>query len=79
MSDYVPIACIDHEKLEFAVLRRQQLAIRFLDPQEKVVRLRLLPTDVVTRQGAEWLHYRDESGAVGVLRLDRILSAVSDP
>ena len=79
MSDYVPIACIDHEKLEFAVLRRQQLAIRFLDPQEKVVQLRLLPTDVVTRQGAEWLHYRDESGAVGVLRLDRILSAVSVP
>ena len=79
MSDYVPIACIDHEKLEFAVLRRQQLAIRFLDPQEKVVQLRLLPTDVVTRQGAEWLHYRDDSGAVGVLRLDRILSAVSDP
>ncbi len=79
MSDYVPIACIDHEKLEFAVLRRQQLAISFLDPQEKVVQLRLLPTDVVTRQGAEWLHYRDESGAVGVLRLDRILSAVSVP
>ena len=79
MSDYVPIACIDHEKLEFAVLRRQQLAISFLDPREKVVRLRLLPTDVVTRQGAEWLHYRDESGAVGVLRLDRILSAVSVP
>ena len=79
MSDYVPIACIDHEKLEFAVLRRQQLAISFLDPQEKVVQLRLLPTDVVTRQGAEWLHYRDESGEVGVLRLDRILSAVSVP
>ena len=79
MSDYVPIACIDHEKLEFAVLRRQQLAISFLDPREKVVRLRLLPTDVVTRQGAEWLHYRDDSGAVGVLRLDRILSAVSVP
>ena len=71
---YVPIACIEHERLEFAVLRRQRLRLRFLDQHGNEQSLPALPVDVATRDGAEWLTYRLESGETGLLRLDRILS-----
>jgi hypothetical protein len=38
----------------------------------------VLPTDVATRDGAEWLSYREigtVEGAEGILRLDWIISA----
>jgi len=75
MSDYVPIACIEHERLEFAVLRRQKLVLRMQDESGNDRTLTVLPTDVATREQAEWLTYRDDSGAEGVVRLDRIQSA----
>jgi Rho-binding antiterminator len=74
MSDYVPIACIEHERLEFAVLRRQKLALQIQDASGNVYSMTVLPTDVATRNQAEWLSYREESGAVGIVRLDRIQS-----
>jgi transcriptional antiterminator Rof (Rho-off) len=76
MSDYTSIACIEHERLEFAVLRRQKLLLRLRDETGNIQTLTVLPTDVATREQAEWLTYRDESGAIGVVRLDRIESAV---
>jgi Rho-binding antiterminator len=75
MSDYEPIACIEHERLEFAVLRRQKLRLQLLDESGTAQTLTVLPTDVATREQAEWLTYRDDSGAEGVVRLDRIHSA----
>jgi len=75
MSDYTSIACIEHERLEFAVLRRQKLLLRLRDETGNIQTLTVLPTDVATREQAEWLTYRDDSGAIGVVRLDRIQSA----
>ena len=75
MSDYVSIACIEHERLEFAVLRRQKLTLEVSDEAGVTRVLVVLPTDVATRDQAEWLTYREDSGAVGIVRLDRILSA----
>ena len=75
MSDYTSIACIEHERLEFAVLRRQKLLLRLRDETGNIQTLTVLPTDVATREQAEWLTYRDDSGAEGVVRLDRIHSA----
>jgi Rho-binding antiterminator len=75
MSDYVPIACIEHERLEFAVLRRQKLLLRVLDASGEARTLTVLPIDVATREQAEWLSYRADGGVEGVVRLDRILSA----
>jgi transcriptional antiterminator Rof (Rho-off) len=74
MADYQPIPCIDHERLEFAVLRRQRLSLRWLDGQGLEREAVVLPTDVATRQGAEWLSYREADGPETELRLDRILS-----
>lgn len=75
MSDYVPIPCIAHEKLEFAVLRRQKLRLRLQEEGGGERTLTVLPTDVATRDGAEWLSYRTEEGENSVVRLDGILSA----
>jgi Rho-binding antiterminator len=75
MRDYVPISCIEHERLEFAVLRRQKLTLQVLDAAGEARTLTILPTDVATREQAEWLSYREDSGVEGVVRLDRILSA----
>jgi Rho-binding antiterminator len=75
ISAYVPIACSEHERLEFAVLRRQKLALQVQDESGNTRTLIVLPTDVATRAQAEWLTYRDDSGAEGVVRLDRIHSA----
>lgn len=75
MSEYVPIACIEHEKLEFAVLRRQKLTLEYVDDSGAIQAGVVLPTDVTTRGGAEWLSFRDQEGRDEVIRLDRILSA----
>lgn len=68
MSDYRAIACSDHERLEFAALTRQWLALKKVDGQPQ----RLLPLDVYTRDGAEWLLAETESGEQVTLRLDRL-------
>lgn len=75
MNDYVPIPCIAHERLEFAVLRRQKLSLRLREEGGGERAITVLPTDVATRDGAEWLSYRTEAGETGVVRLDGILSA----
>ncbi|MDO9221868.1 MAG: transcriptional antiterminator, Rof [Thiobacillus sp.] len=65
MSDYRPIACADHERLEFAALTQQWLNLR-VDGSPQ----RLLPQDVYTSEGAEWLLAQTESGEQLTLRLD---------
>jgi len=74
---YIPIACAAHERLEFAVLRRQQLQLTWLgeDAQSQFCE-RVLPLDVETRDGAEWLTIKRPSGETAVVRLDHIRSAI---
>ena len=67
MSDYRPIACADHERLEFAALTKQ-----WLDVTVDGVAQRLLPLDVYTRDGAEWLQAQTGAGDVVTLRLDTL-------
>ena len=69
MSDYQPIACADHERLEFAALKRQWLDVT-VKAGDRLGRQRLLPVDIYTRDGAEWLVAETESGERLTLRLD---------
>jgi Rho-binding antiterminator len=64
---YRPIACVDHERLEFAALTRQ-----WLDLTVDGTGMRLMPLDVYARDGAEWLEARDEAGGTRTIRLDRV-------
>lgn len=71
MTTYAPIACVDHERLEYAVLKQAWLDLAVTSgvhagPQ------RLLPLDVYTRDGAEWLVARTEAGEQWTLRLDML-------
>lgn len=59
---------MQHERLEFAVLRRIPLCLNLQDGRE----LTGLALDVFTRDGAEWLKFRDGSDVEETLRLDRI-------
>jgi len=69
----MPIACVQHERLEFSVLRRIPLMLEYrLEGQDRVEKVMSL--DVATRDGAEWLKFRREDGSVAEIRLDRILS-----
>jgi len=67
LSDYRPIACADHERLEFAALTKQWLQVVVGG-----VAQRLLPLDVYTRDGAEWLQAQTGVGDVVTLRLDTL-------
>lgn len=68
-QNYQPIACILHERLEFSVLRRIPLMLEYSGQK-----LSVLPLDVATRNGAEWLKFRHEDGKEEEIRLDRITS-----
>jgi transcriptional antiterminator Rof (Rho-off) len=72
--DYHPISCMQHERLEFAVLRRIPLKLRLASG----VALEGLALDVYTQAGAEWLKFRDTAGVERVIRLDQI-TAFSEP
>jgi len=74
-ADYLPIACATHERLEFAVLRRQRLHLVWQSEDGRCQSSEhVLPVDVETREGAEWLTLQHENGARERVRLDRILS-----
>ena len=69
MSDYRTIACSDHERLELAALKRQWLDLT-VTTGDQAGRQRLMPLDVYTRDGAEWLLAETQSGEQLTLRLD---------
>ena len=70
ISEYQPIACLQHERLEFAVLRRLPLQIKLHDARS----LSGLVLDVFTQGGAEWLRFRSATGVEDLIRLDQIES-----
>lgn len=73
MSDYRPIACVEHEKLEFAVLKRQALRLAYADTGGGIRELLIQPLDVFTKEGAEWLLFLEQqSGESRTIRLDSI-------
>ena len=69
-TDYLPISCMQHERLEFSALRRIPLEFKLVSG----VVLGGVVLDVYTSAGAEWLKLRDAAGAEQVIRLDQIAS-----
>jgi Rho-binding antiterminator len=72
-ADYQPIPCVQHEQLEFSVLRKQRLQLEYGE-NGKSLRETVLPLDVNTRNGAEWLLFRREDGSEAEIRLDAIVA-----
>jgi Rho-binding antiterminator len=70
-TDYQPISCISHERLELAVLKKQWLDIHVLAGEAAGMQ-HLMPLDVYAQAGVEWLKAQTESGKTLTLRLDQI-------
>jgi len=70
-TDYQPIPCVQHERLEFSVLLKIPLRLEFVEQGEHRHE-KVLPFDVNTRNGAEWLKFRREDGSEMEIRLDAI-------
>lgn len=70
-KSYEPISCVSHERLEFAVLKKQWLEVT-VKQGDHAGQHRLLPLDVYARDGVEWLEAQTEAGKTLTLRLDWI-------
>lgn len=70
-SSYRPISCDVYSALELAILHRQSLRVIWHEANVSFTRT-LLPVDLETEAGQEFLHYRFPTGEVGRIRLDHI-------
>lgn len=76
MIEYQPIPCAQHERLEFSVLRKIPLQLEYARGSEIILQI-VMPLDVETRTGAEWLKFRAAgTDEVVEIRLDSIISFV---
>lgn len=70
-ADYRPISCAAYAELELAILRRERLRLIWHAGNVCFV-YRVLPLDLETKSGREFLHCRLPSGERVRVRLDRI-------
>lgn len=75
MSDYQPIPCALHSEYELWIMHRRQLQVRWQDEKGEPHGGKLMPRDVYTRAGEEFLVLESDSGERLDVRLDRIIEA----
>ncbi len=75
MSDYTPIDCGVYSEYELAIMRKWQLRIGWRDTQGLSHIEVLLPRDLQTRHGEEFLLAETLSGEQLEIRLDQITEA----
>lgn len=72
MSDYTPIDCGLYSEYELAIIRRRKLRISW-HGEDGISHLAVVvPLDLQTRSGVEYLLARDHAGSALELRLDCI-------
>lgn len=72
-DDYTPVDCALYERYELAILRQDRLLVRWRDGAGLAHLEPLLPRDLETRNGVEFLIADGPKGASRRLRLDQIL------
>ncbi|MEJ2423188.1 MAG: transcriptional antiterminator, Rof [Candidatus Thiodiazotropha sp.] len=72
---YTPIACGLHENYQYAVMKKAELDLRWRDVKDRIREARVLPVDVFTRDGGEYLQVEAGDGRVYTIRLDCIEAA----
>lgn len=75
MSDYTPIDCDRYSEYELAILRKRRLRICWRDTEAVTHVEMLLPRDLQTRHGEEFLIAENAAGEQLEIRLDRITEA----
>ncbi|MCU7959897.1 MAG: hypothetical protein KZQ58_07845 [gamma proteobacterium symbiont of Bathyaustriella thionipta] len=68
-DEYESIDCGLHDQYQMAVMHRQRLDVHWLGTDGETIHRQVQPTDVITREGAEYLMIEE---APGEIRLDRI-------
>lgn len=75
MSDYTPIDCSVYSEYELSILRKWKLRIGWRDAQGLTHIETLLPRDLQTRHGEEFLIAETTAGERREIRLDQITEA----
>ena len=75
MNDYQPISCAFYDLFEIAIMRHQQLILKWRDEKGNSHRQRVQPRDLRILGNAECLIAASSDGQQLELRLDRILKA----
>lgn len=74
MTDYQPIDCGLHSQYELWIMQQQRLDIHWYDSDKNPCHDIVTATDLLTRQGEEFLVMETQGGQVEI-RLDRIIAA----
>jgi len=72
-GDYVPVDCGLYSEYELAIMHRDRLRLTWRDPGGEMHIASVIPTDLRTRAGAEYLTVIQQNGKTCEIRLDRIL------
>ena len=72
-TDYRPIDCSLYSEYELAIMHGERLRISWRDTEGPPRIEVLIPVDLRTRQGEEFLVAKDDNGLEREIRLDRIL------
>ena len=71
---YQPVSCALHSEYELAIIKKNYLELVYLDNKQNQHTIRVLPVDIETSQGAEFLITRSDAGKILRIRLDHILN-----
>jgi Rho-binding antiterminator len=76
-TDYKPIDCGVYSEYELAIMHGKRLRVSWRDAEGPPRIEVLIPIDLRTRQGEEFLVVKDHNGCEHEIRLDRILGSKS--
>ncbi len=74
-TDYTPIDCSLHSEYELAIMHGTRLQVSWRDAEGSLRIEVLVPVDLRTRQGEEFLAAIDHVGNEREIRLDRIMGS----
>jgi len=72
-TDYVPVDCAVYSEYELAIMHNDRLRLSWRDSAGNTHIGILTPTDLRTRNGAEFMIVTDSAGGSSAIRLDRII------
>jgi len=75
LDPYKPIACNVHSEYELAVMRRTRLRLAWREASGQRRIGWVLPLDIYSRRGVEYMVVQSHDGDRHEIRLDKILSA----
>ncbi|ABI57790.1 transcriptional antiterminator, Rof [Alkalilimnicola ehrlichii MLHE-1] len=70
-DDYRPISCERYAELELHIMHARRLRVAWRTPQGQHIDT-LIPEDLHTRDGAEYLVARNRLGEAFIIRLDQL-------